>query len=462
MTTIDSKLPSVLFTFALAVGSGCGGDDAVQPSETETSGDGDGDGDGDPGDGDGDGDGDPGDGDGDGDGDPGDGDGDGDGDATPPCTWNWEATQMKANGQTHAALDVDVAPNGDFVAVGRIENSTNDAWIGRFGPDGQPLWEHVVDSGGHDYASAVTFDQAGDVIVVGSMHGSSDDDLWIHKRSADGSAGWTVTVTSQFAGDNTPGDVALSPDGSIVVSAAIRAGNQDTDIWVRKLSTADGSEIWTTSYSGDVDQSGFSIDRGGPLAVAADETIYVGGEQGVNFETREGVLLAYSPNGGQPLWTVSPHVNGLAHLHDAAAVAAGPEGEAYFAVVQPGVSEGFWLTRIAATGDIEWQLTEEDFIYGSTDGWTVTGLSSTDTHLTVSGNFVEEEIGQAIYWSNVWVANVGFDGQGQCIESHTWQNAHIIPASTFGYGLGDGPNGSVTVGEIIDGPENYLWVGGFE
>jgi hypothetical protein len=369
---------------------------------------------------------------------------------------------MKANGQTHAALGVDVAPNGEFVAVGRIENSTNDAWIARFGPDGTPLWEQVVDGGGPDYAAAVTFDQAGDLIVVGSMRGSSYDDLWIHKRAADGSAGWTVTVESQFAGDNTPGDVALAPDGSIVVSAAVRAGNQDTDIWVRKLSTTDGSETWTTSYSGEFDQNGFSVDRGGPLAVAADGTIYVAGEEFVNFETREAVLLAYAPDGGQPLWTLSPQVNGLAHLHDAAGVAAGPEGEAYFSVVQPGVAWGFWLTRVAATGDVEWELTEADFIYGPTTDWTVTGLAATDDHLVIGGNFREEEIGQGISWSEVWVANVGFDGQGQCIESHTWQNAHIIPASTFSYGLGLAPGGSVTVGEIVDGPENHLWVGGFE
>jgi hypothetical protein len=173
-------------------------------------------------------------------------------------------------------------------------------------------------------------------------------------------------------------------------------------------------------------------------------------------------LLALAPDGGQPLWTLSPRADGLPHLHDASAVAAGPDGEAYLAIVQTGVTWGFWLYRMAATGDIEWEQTEADFILGPTTTWSITGLDTTTDHLIVAGNFREEEIGQGISWSKVWLANLDLSGQGRCIDSHTWKNAHIIPASTYGYALANGPNGSVTVGEITDGPENYLWVGGFE
>jgi hypothetical protein len=132
--------------------------------------------------------------------------------------------------------------------------------------------------------------------------------------------------------------------------------------------------------------------RGPSIAVAADETIYVDGEEGVNFETREGVLLAWSP----------PHV----------------------AVAQTRGTQGFFgLTRIAATGDIEWP-----------------------SHLLVQCLGRKRQLRRPRPMHRI---------------AH-WQNAHIIPASTFNYGLGEGPNGSATVGEIVDGPENYLWVEGFE
>lgn len=441
----------------LTPAGGCGGDDGgSEVANPETTGDGDGDGD----TGDGDGDGDPGDGDGgpgDGDGDPGDGDGDG------PCALSWEQTQMKANGQIHAAFDVDVAPNGEFIAVGRVDNANFDAWIAKFSADGQMLWEQVVDSGGVDFASGVAFDQAGDVIVVGSLQGGSGKDLWIEKRNgADGSLGWTVTEVSNFAGDNEPGDVALAPDGSIVVSGAVRAGDQDSDVWVRKLASADGSPSWTATYSGDVDMSGFSIDRGASLCVAPNGSIYVGAEQGVDFETREAVLLAYGPDGGAEQWQLSPHATGGSHVHEFVGVAAGPDNEVYFAMYQTTGIWRFWLHRASAAGAPEWELSEEDFVFEPTKNWSVAGLAvSDDAMLTIGGSLSNEETGQGINWSEAWVANISLDGVGQCIGSHTWKNAHIIPASTFNYGLGEGPNGTVVVGEVRDGPENYLWLGGF-
>ncbi len=444
--TRTEKLVAVAFALAL----GCSDDTIQQPSETETSGDGDGDsgdGDGDSGDGDGDS------GDGDGDGEP----GDGDGDDPSTCPWSWEVTQMKMNGQTHAALDVEVAPNGEFVAVGRLENASNDAWIGRFSPAGELLWEQLVNGGGSAQAAALTFDDAGDIVMIGS----SGDDLWIHERGPDGSEGWTVDVVSNFDGESTPGDIALAPDGSLVVTAAIRAGVQDTDIWVRKLSATDGSEAWTTTYSGATDENGFSIDRGNAVAVAADGTIYVGGAEGVNFETREGVLLAYEPDGDEG-WKLAPRADGTPHLHEGGPVATGPEGEIYFVVSTPAMVSAFWLYRVTPSGDIEWEQAEDYFKYGPTNSWRVAGLDARGSQLTIGGTFLEEEIGQSISWANVWVANVDFAGQGLCIDSHTWQNVHIIPASTHAYGLSRGPNGTVAVGEILDGPENYLWVGGFE
>ncbi|KIG19015.1 BNR repeat domain protein [Enhygromyxa salina] len=451
-----ARIEYTTLTLALAAFAplaGCGGDDGGSDvANPETTGDGEpGDGDGDPGDGDGD------PGDGDGDGDPGDGDGDG------PCASTWEQTQMKVNGQVHAGFDVDVAANGEFVVAGRIDNANFDAWIGKFSPSGEQLWSQTVDSGGVDFASGVVLDDAGDLIVVGSLQGSNGKDLWIEKRSgADGSVDWTTTEVSNFAGDNEPGDVALAPDGTIVVSGTVRMGDQDSDIWVRKLASADGSPSWTATYSGNVDMSGFSIDRGASVSVAPNGSIYVGGELGVNFETREAVVLAYGPEGGAEQWQLSPHATGGAHLHRSVGVAAGPENEVYFAVYQSTGIWRFWVHRASAAGELGWELTEEDFVYSPTKDWGVAGLAVSDAGLlTIGGSLRNEEIGQGISWSEAWVANLSLTGEGQCIGAHTWKNTHIIPASTYNYGLAEGPSGTVVVGEVRDGPENYLWVGGF-
>ncbi|PRP95397.1 hypothetical protein ENSA5_39820 [Enhygromyxa salina] len=456
----SSSTTTALFWILAALGPAWGCGDDGTGSETpapETSGDGDsGDGDGDSGDGD--------TGDGDGDGDSGDGDGDGDGEGAEPCSFEFEATQMKTNGQIHAAFDVDVGPTGEFVAVGRIANDSSDAWIAKFSADGEMAWEQVVDGGGgYDFASGVALDDAGDLIVVGSLQGNTNKDLWIEKRSgADGSTAWTVMEVSNFDGDNEPGDVELGADGSIFVSGSVRMGDDDTDVWVRKLSSADGAAAWTATYSGNTDMSGFSIDKGSQLAPAPDGSVYVSAEEGVDFETRDAILLEFGPDGGAAQWKLAPGSSDDPHIHSSGGVAAGPDGEAYFAMVQANGIERLWLHRVSASGEVEWTMTEDDFVYEPTRGWSITGLDiGADGNLTIGGSLRNEETGEGIDWSEVWVANISRAGQGVCIEAHTWQNEHIIPASTFNYGLAEGPGGTVVVGEIRDGPENYLWVGGF-
>lgn len=385
-------------------------------------------------------------------------------DPNSACASGWDATQKAAPNQTHAAYGVAVASDGNFVAVGKLENTDDDAWIGMFSPSGEPIWDELVDSGqGNDYAQAVTFDAAGDPVLVGSLS-NTNKDLWVEKRSAaSGAVVWTVVEASNFAGDNFPGDIALAPDGSLVVSATIRSGDKDSDIGVRKLASADGSTIWPASVSGVPDANGFSIDRAGPIGVAADGSIYVGGEEGVDAQTKEATLSKFGAEGGSPQWRLAPREDGSDHLHAVVAVTGGPEGEAYFVVHQAADPSPFWLYRVAGDASIEWELTRADFEFTPTDGWQVSGLDiAADGSLTIGGRLLNEEVGQAIQWSEAWTANIRLDGFGECLSTHTWKNTHIIPASTYAYGFAEGPNGVIAVGEVIDGPENYLWVGGFE
>jgi hypothetical protein len=385
-------------------------------------------------------------------------------DPNAACASAWDLTAKKANGQTHAGYGVAIADNGEFAIVGKVENLDDDAWIAMFDPSGTALWEEVVDSGqGKDYAQSVIFDASGDIVLVGSRD-NVNKELWVEKRSAaTGALVWDTIFPSEFDGDNLPGDIALAHDGNIVVSATMRAGDQDSDVRVLKLSADQGAQDWTSSFSGAPDGNGFSIDRAGPLSVAADGSIYVGAEEGVDAMTKEGVLLKFGPDGGSAVWQLAPREDGSDHLQEVVAVVAGPENEAYFVVFQGAEPSSFWLYRVSPEGEVEWELDREAFQFAPTDGWVVTGLDIADEgHLTIGGRLTNEEVGQAITWSEAWIANIRLDGVGECLAHHTWKNTHIIPASTLAYGFAEGPEGVVVVGEIVDGPENYLWVGGFE
>lgn len=389
------------------------------------------------------------------------------GDGDSGCASVSDFVEKKAFGQTHVGYGVAIAGDGRFAIVGKLENAANfddDAWLGMYEPDGSVIWTDVVDGGsGSDSAQSVVIDAQGDLVWVGSR-GSDSKALWVEKRAgADGALLWTHLEAPQFMGDNLPGDIALAPDGAIVVSATLRAGDKDSDIALLELSGADGAQQWTTSYTGATDPNGFSIDRAGPLGIAADGSIGVGGSEGVDADTKEAVVLRFGAAGGSPLWQLAPHADAGAHVHGVSALAVGDAGETYFAVQESMPTTTFWVHRADAEGGVEWELPGEVFEYGATSEWSVTSLAlALDGTLTVAGRMIDEEVGQAITWSEAWLATLGLDGVGQCIVGHTWQNTHIIPASTIANAFAEGPHGAIGVGEIVDGPENYFWFGGFE
>lgn len=389
------------------------------------------------------------------------------GEGDTACASATDFVEKKGFAQTHAGYGVAIADDGRFAIVGKLENEVSfddDAWLAMYEPDGTPIWTAVVDGGaGKDYAQAVVIDGEGNLVWVGSQ-GSDAKALWVEKRAgADGATLWSHVEAPQFMGDNLPGDVALAPDGAVVVAATLRAGDKDSDIALLELAAADGSPQWTTSYSGAPDANGYSIDRAGPLAIAPDGAISIGGTEGVDADTKEAVVLRFGPDGGSPTWQLAPHADGGAHLHDVSAVAVGPSGETYFAVQQTSPATTFWLHRVDAGGVGEWEQAAEVFEHAATSEWFVTGIElAHDGTLSVGGRLTDEEVGQGISWSEVWLATLELDGAGQCLASHTWQNTHIIPASTIGYAFAEGPAGAIAVGEIVDGPENYYWFGGFE
>jgi hypothetical protein len=389
------------------------------------------------------------------------------GDDEGACASASDFVEKKAFAQTHAGYGVAIAGDGRFAIVGKLESelgNDDDAWLAMYEPDGSVIWAEVVDGGaGSDFAQSVVIDGEGNLVWVGSQ-GSDPKALWVEKRAgADGALAWSHVEAPQFMGDNVPGDIALAPDGAVVVSATLRAGDKDSDIALLELAAADGTPQWTTSYSGVTDANGFSIDRAGPLGIASDGSISVGGSEGVDADTKEAVVLRFGPEGGSPSWQLSPHADAGAHIHGVSALAVGPSGETYFAVQQSTPATSFWLHRASAAGSLEWELAAAVFEHAPTSEWNVTSLElALDGTLTVAGRLIDEEVGQGISWSEAWMATLGLDGVGQCLASHTWKNAHIIPASTIAYAFAEGPAGAIAVGEVVDGPENYYWFGAFE
>ncbi|PRQ01216.1 PQQ-like beta-propeller repeat protein [Enhygromyxa salina] len=479
------NLPLHRLPFALSLGAllltACPSDDVPADTTATDTDTGDGDGDGDPGDGDGD----PGDGDGDGDGDTGSSCGDGvldageacddgntdDGDGcSSTCTVSacglvWTASEAVPN-STAGSFDVAVGTDGSIYGAGITINADNDAWAVKWNPDGSVAWSQSFDSGnGNDAAVAIALGAGGEVYVAGWMQGADDDDLWY--AALDGATGnetWSQLIQGPMMvmedADDLATGIAVDPTGGIVIVGRSRVATGDDDVWVRKAMADSGEEVWTTTWTGAGDGN-FSTDRSGPVAVAADGTIWVTAREHVDFNTQEATLLEFDGS-GTLLSTTQPQAGGN-QTYDPVDVAV--DGDTvYFAFEKTNFPYRGWLYKFEG-GTEAWVKTEQDWIDDDEgDDWTIRGLGiDADGNLGVGGVFANEEPGEGIDWGEAWVAKLDGAGDIVCRSAHMVDDGNLIPPSLdidgAGYGsAGFGLTGIETAGQ---GNATTLWTGFF-
>lgn len=477
MTRARACLPFASTSFALLliacpseqVPSG----DGETSSDEGTTGDGDGDGDGTTGDGDGDGT--TGDGDGDaavcGDGvldigeacDDGNSD-DGDGCSATcsigPCGLNWTYTEAIPD-STGGGFDTLVGDDGSIYAAGVKINDDDDAWVAKWNADGTQAWSQSFDSGnGNDAAVAIALGPDGQVYVSGWMEGAGDD-LWYAALDSSGEQLWAQVIQGMVAdGDDLATGIALTPDGDLVIVGRTRVGEGNDDVWIRKASATDGAEIWTETWTGEGDGT-FSTDRGGPVAVAADGSIWATAREHVDFDTQEATLLHLAGDGTFTA-LYQPQAGGE-QQHDPIDVAV--DGDAvYFAFGKGGFPYRGWLYKFGFDGSEQWVKTEADWLTIGED-WAVAGIDvDAEGNLGVAGVFTNEEAGEGITWGEAWVAKLDGAGEFVCRSSHMVNEGDpIVPPSlsidSAGFSsAGFGLTGVLTASQ---GNATELWVGSF-
>ena len=205
-------------------------------------------------------------------------------------------TETYGSSGNDAAYGVSCDASGNPVVAGYTYNgSNNDIWVRKYsGTDGSTLWTKTYDGGSDDYASSVSCDASGNPVVAGTSHNGSNNDIWVRKYSGtDGSELWTKTYDS----GNYDRANGVSCDGSgnpVVAGYITRSGTYD--IWVRKYSGTDGSELWTKTditYYGDW-ATGVSCDGSGNPVVAG---------YAYNGSNDDIWVRKYSGTDGSTLWT---------------------------------------------------------------------------------------------------------------------------------------------------------------
>jgi cysteine-rich repeat protein len=161
--------------------------------------------------------------------------------------------------------------DGDPFVVGQLDNTTSDAFVGRFvGPNGDDDWIELVDGGidVDDYGYAIA-PQGDSVVALLNWYDQVEQGSELRSYSQDGDLEWMLADPLSGA---AAFDIAPTPDGGFVLVGDEWDAENGTTTHVSRFAT-DGAVAWEQELvSG---PTGYQEVRG--VAVAQDGRIAVGG-----------------------------------------------------------------------------------------------------------------------------------------------------------------------------------------
>jgi Fibronectin type III domain/Beta-propeller repeat len=206
------------------------------------------------------------------------------------------------------AVAVDAA--GNVYAAGSIHDGVifgqnHDYLVVKFAADGTQRWARRYDGPAHvtDQARALAVDGAGNVYVTGSSQDRGTDWATL-KFSPDGALQWERRVSGADASDDFPADIALLPDGNVVVTGVTQnRGDRFTNDAETLVYDAQGTIVWRARFSDTAISHevvfNLDVDAAGRIAIAVTSAPTASPETGEETP----VTLRYDSR-GVPLQTI--------------------------------------------------------------------------------------------------------------------------------------------------------------
>jgi cysteine-rich repeat protein len=340
------------------------------------------------------------------------------------------------------------------VLVASFDTTGVQRWSERIvGSEGSIVVADVVtDAEGNVYVAA-TMDATvgGSDIMVFKLDGSDGSELWSHRHDA------PLGATADLAFG-----VAVGPDGQPVVSGQVRVGEGDDDVWVRKLESSDGTEVWTSTWTGPSTGT-FSTDNGGPVAVGPDGEVFVAVEAYLDADTIPTTLLRFAADGGEPVWSFEPDLGLGSEVSRPVDLTVDGEGSVYLSLERPtgGVLQ-FFVIKVDGEGAEVWSKARTEFETFPSE-WVLAGAAPTDSgDLVVGGRVLNDGFMDGSGWWEIWLARLDDEGNPLCSIEHQSPSDALLPPSLFGRNLTvDGAGAPLVVGQLLDDEDEALWLGRF-
>jgi hypothetical protein len=236
--------------------------------------------------------------------------------------------------------------SNDGDVSGQHGSGYTDYWVVKLSSAGSIEWQKTLGGTDHDQPLSIIQSMDGGYIVVGETASGNGDvtgwhggeDYWVVKLSSAGSLQWQITLGGSFL-DNAYGVVQATDSGYVImgqtnsIDGDVVGNHGSADIWVVKLSIT-GSIVWKKTLGG------IGAENAGDLINTTD--------------------------GGYAIIANAQTVNGDV---------SGTHG-----------SQDFWLVKLSAMGDLQWQKalggTLTDFgrsvTQNANGGYALTGLSNSN------------------------------------------------------------------------------------
>lgn len=292
-----------------------------------------------------------------------------------------------------------IQPDGKMIVAGHSDGTDFDFAVVRYNADGSLDGSFgnggtvVTNINGDDNAFAVALQPDGKIVVVGLTHPSASTDFAMVRYNSNGTLdsgfGTAGKVTTSFGGNDVAYDVAIQPDGKIVV-AGYSAPSGSFDFAVARYTNSGALDV-TFGSGGKVTTNITDSDAGTAVAIQSDYKIVVAGytKTGLNDDF---ALVRYNVNGSldntfdsdgklnTEMGTDGDYAEALSIQPDGKIIAAGYSDD--------GTNKNFALARYNMDGSLDTTFGSSGIAIrdGGTDGDAIRALAlQSDGKIVASG-----------------------------------------------------------------------------
>lgn len=304
--------------------------------------------------------------------------------------------------------------DGGYVLAGETDSfdaGNSDLWLVKTDVSGNMQWSKRYGGTNSDRASSVVETSDGGLIIAGDTRsfGAGDEDFWLIKTDAYGSMTWNKTYGG--IGDDAVWSVVQTADGGYILAGYTTSfGAGGRDFWLVKTDPV-GNMEWNKTYGGPNEESAWSF------VVSPDGGYALAGYKSSSVPGNDDFWLVKTDLFGNMEWNKT--YGGAEEEQAFSLIVTSDGGYALAGTVRaltgsggaPNATSGdFWLVKVDASGNMEWNKT----IGGPRYEWLCSLIQTSDYGYALAGSTKSFGAGD----EDIWLVKTDNHGNIEWNQTH--------------------------------------------